>query len=165
MARVEVPRKREKRRILQKLSSYFDEVLEEKNMVIRDVDSKGKDAIFLDSSLVGIRVKLAETGEEGIYPSIKAIMEKGLKGDLWVTVDQGAVPYVCNGAHIMAPGVVAVGSDIQKGGFVAVKEEKHDRILAIGVALLSKRELEKTEKGKVVKNLHWVGDPIWVASK
>ncbi len=161
---MEVPRKREKRRILQELSSYFDEALEEENMIIRDVDTRGKDAIFLDGSLVGIRVK-EKTGEEGIYPSIKVIIEKGLKEDRWMTVDQGAVPYVCNGADIMAPGVVGVGSDVEKEGFVAVKEEKHDRILAVGIALLDKEDVEKTKKGKVVKNLHWVGDPIWVAGK
>jgi PUA domain protein len=162
MAKVEVPRKRERRRILQELSSYFDEALEEDNMVIRD--TRGKDVIFLDGSLVGIRVKLGE-GEEGIYPSIKAITERRLREDRWITVDQGAVPYVCNGADIMAPGVVAVGADVKKKGFVAVKEEKHGGILAVGIALLDRDDAEKAETGKVVKNLHWVGDPIWVLGK
>jgi len=162
MVKVEVPRKREKRRILVELSSYFAEDLSGENLIVRDVGAKGKDAIFLDGDLVGIRDK---SPGDMVYPSIKAILEKGTRDEISVTVDQGAVPYVCNGADIMVPGVVAVGADVVKGGFVVIDEEKHGGVLAVGIALSEGEKIKRAGKGKAVKNLHWVGDPIWVAGK
>src|ERR1051326_7397185 len=40
-----------------------------------------------------------------------------------VTVDMGAIKYVCNGAKILRPGIVAFGS-FAKGTIVAVKDQQ-----------------------------------------
>ena len=78
-----------------------------------------------------------------------------------ITVDMGAVPHICNGADVMAPGVVNVSSDFDFGTFVAIVDENHGKAIAIGKTVLNSKEIRKTEKGKVVTVLHYVGDKIW----
>lgn len=77
-----------------------------------------------------------------------------------VVVDMGAVSHVVNGADIMAPGVVRVDESIKKDDIVAVADERYGKIIAIGLALVGGESM-KAPKGKVVKNLHYVGDDIW----
>jgi PUA domain protein len=77
-----------------------------------------------------------------------------------VVVDMGAVPYVARGADIMAPGVVSADKDIEPGATVAVVDERHEKPLAVGLAEVRGCEM-KGPSGRVVKNLHHVGDKIW----
>ena len=77
-----------------------------------------------------------------------------------VVVDMGAVPHVVNGADIMGPGIVSADLGIKEGDVVLIVDERHGKAIAIGVALLPGAEM-KAPKGKVVKNLHHVGDKIW----
>jgi len=77
-----------------------------------------------------------------------------------VVVDMGAVPYVVNGADVMAPGVVSADPEINEGEVVAVTDERHGKSLAIGRALAPGKDM-KSPKGKAVKNVHHVGDKIW----
>src|SRR5881397_3405167 len=78
-----------------------------------------------------------------------------------VTVDMGAVPHVVGGADIMAPGVRSVRGDYQTGQFLVVVDEKHGKRLAVGKALLDSANMRATKKGRVVENVHWVGDSVW----
>jgi len=78
-----------------------------------------------------------------------------------VVVDMGAVPYVCNGADVMAPGVVEVKGDFEEGELVAVRDARHGKALAVGEARVSSAEMRAAERGKVIRNLHYVGDKIW----
>ncbi len=80
-----------------------------------------------------------------------------------VVVDMGAVPYVCGGADVMAPGVVEV-DDFRAGDLVAVVDVNHGKALAVGRALVDGVEVEGLGRGKVVENLHYVGDRVWRAS-
>ena len=82
-----------------------------------------------------------------------------------VVVDMGAVPYVCNGADVMAPGIVEVRGDFQEGGLVIVRDVKHGKSLAVGKAKISSKEMTTSKKGKVINNLHHVGDKLWRAYK
>ncbi len=82
-----------------------------------------------------------------------------------VVVDMGAVPHVVSGADIMAPGIRRSKGDFLSGQLLVVVDEKHGKRLAIGKALLSSTELGNTKKGKVVENLHYVGDPVWESVK
>jgi len=50
-----------------------------------------------------------------------------------ITVDSGAIKFVCNGANI----------------------------IAVGRVTLSKPEMESATKGAVITNLHYVGDKFW----
>jgi len=60
-----------------------------------------------------------------------------------IVVDMGAVPYVCNGADVMAPGIVRVEGEFGKGDLVLVVDEKHGKPLALAETP-SKAPLSKT---------------------
>jgi PUA domain protein len=77
-----------------------------------------------------------------------------------VTVDMGAVKFLCNGADIMGPGVVGSDEGIAAGDIVWVREESHGKPLAVGVALVRGAEMVRG-KGKVIRSLHYVGDSLW----
>ena len=76
-----------------------------------------------------------------------------------VVVDSGAVRFVVNGADIMKPGIVSADPEIAVGDLVVIVEERHNKPLAIGRALVAGTEMKG--EGKAVKSLHHVGDAIW----
>ena len=78
-----------------------------------------------------------------------------------VVVDMGAVPYVCKGADVMAPGIVRVEGEFGKGELVLVVDEKHGKSLALGESLYDSETARSTKQGAVVKNFHFVSDKIW----
>lgn len=78
-----------------------------------------------------------------------------------VIVNMGAVPYVCNGADVMAPGVVRVDGDFEKNDIPLIVDERFGKSLAIGVALFDSQTMRKLAHGKIVKNIHYVGDKLW----
>ena len=82
-----------------------------------------------------------------------------------VTVDKGAIRFVANGADIMRPGITVIDSTIQKGDIIKIQEEIHGRALAVGQAMYDAVEMQSMTKGKVIKNIHTVNDPIWEFSK
>lgn len=79
----------------------------------------------------------------------------------YAVVDSGAVPYVYNGADIMAPGVIAADESIRKGDPVWIKEEKYGKALAVGIALMDGGEMVAATSGKAAKSVLHVGDRIW----
>lgn len=82
-----------------------------------------------------------------------------------VVVDMGAVPHVANGADIMAPGIRKVEGEFAASAVIAVADEKFGKTLAVGVALASSDEMRATKKGKVIENIHYVGDLAWNSTK
>jgi PUA domain protein len=82
-----------------------------------------------------------------------------------IVVDMGAVPYVCNGADIMAPGIVRVEGEFGEGDVVLVVDEKHGKSLAVGESLYDAVSVRNTKQGAVVKNIHFVSDKIWNFAK
>ncbi|MBM4401516.1 MAG: RNA-binding protein, partial [Crenarchaeota archaeon] len=78
-----------------------------------------------------------------------------------VVVDMRAVPYVCKGADVMAPGIVRVEGEFGKGDLVLVVDEKHGKALALGESLYDSETARSTKQGAVVKNFHFVSDKIW----
>jgi len=78
-----------------------------------------------------------------------------------VVVDLGAVKHIASGADIMRPGVVEVDEGIKEEDFVAVVDEKTGTPLVVGIALYNSEEMKNLKEGKVVKNIHYVGDEIW----
>ena len=80
-----------------------------------------------------------------------------------IVVDMGAVPYVCKGADVMAPGVVSIDGDFNENDLLLVVDERHGKALMIGVALLDSQAMKNVKHGKIVKNIHHVGDKLWKA--
>ncbi len=79
-----------------------------------------------------------------------------------VTIDRGAVKFVCNGAKVMRPGIVDFGS-FKKGEIVAVRDQTHGRALAVGLALEDSEAAKTMAKGYVIDTVHYVSDKIWEA--
>jgi PUA domain protein len=82
-----------------------------------------------------------------------------------IVVDMGAVPYVCKGADVMAPGIVRVEGEFCKGDLVTVVDVKFGKALALGESLMDAETAKTTRKGPVVKTLHYVSDKIWDYTK
>ncbi len=80
-------------------------------------------------------------------------------------VDMGAVRFVCNGADVMAPGVVRYEGNFAAGDVVVVVDVTHGKPLALGEALRNSDEARATKQGPVVKTKHYVSDKVWGFAK
>jgi PUA-domain protein len=78
-----------------------------------------------------------------------------------IVVDRGAIPHVCNGADVMAPGVRKVEGTFSKGAFVVVIDETYRKPLAVGEALVDSEMMRDVRRGPVVETLHYAGDIIY----
>ncbi len=81
-----------------------------------------------------------------------------------VTVDAGAVRFMCNGANLMRPGITGHG-EFAAGDIVCVVEGAHGKFLAVGRAAVASAEMQGMERGEVVRNMHYVSDRHWEAAK
>jgi PUA domain protein len=81
-----------------------------------------------------------------------------------VTVDMGAVKFVCNGAKVMRPGITKFDT-FSKGAVVIVKDQVHGKVLAAGIALEDSASAESMEKGYVIETLHYISDEMWEGFK
>ena len=77
-----------------------------------------------------------------------------------VTVDAGAIEFVSNGADVMRPGIIAVDDGITAGDLVAIAEETHGKVLAVGRAATDSDDM-LGDSGKVVDSIHHVGDDLY----
>lgn len=89
------------------------------------------------------------------------LTSKFLAGLPRVIVDMGAVPHVCNGADVMAPGIRKVEGQFEKGRLVVVADEKYGKEIAVAEALEDSTTISSSRRGKVLRNLHYVGDALW----
>jgi len=81
-----------------------------------------------------------------------------------VTVDMGAVKFMCKGANVMRPGI-KTHDEFEKEKIVCIVEESQHKFLAVGKSLVSSAELKKMEKGEVIKNMHYISDKFWEIGK
>jgi PUA domain protein len=82
-----------------------------------------------------------------------------------IKVDMGAVPHICNGADLMAPGLVEINGVFDSGEIIVILEERFLKMIAIGKSLYSSNEIAKKKYGKIAFNLHFVGDVFWDSFK
>jgi PUA-domain protein len=103
------------------------------------------------------------TAEKKVLPTL--LFQEFVSRAPKIVVDMGAIPYVCNGADVMAPGIVRVEGEFAKGDLVLVVDEKHGKPLAVGESLRDSADVRNTKQGAVVKNVHFVSDKIWNCAK
>lgn len=77
-----------------------------------------------------------------------------------VTVDEGAVSFISDGADIMRPGIVEADEEIEPGDPVLITEETHGKFLAVGEARVAGSEM-LGDAGKVIDTFHHVGDDLY----
>lgn len=122
--------------------------------IIDIASSTDYDVIFVNGSILAIIV------EGKPFLTVRGILELGADR-AFVTVDMGAVPYVANGADVMAPGVVDADRQLEEGDMVWIRDEKNARPLAIGKAMMSGSDMISADSGKAVTSIHYVGDKLW----
>ena len=81
-----------------------------------------------------------------------------------VTVDMGAIKFMCKGANVMRPGIKKF-TEFKKDSLVCIVEESQNKFLTVGKAMVSSSELDDMEKGEIVKNLHYISDKFWEIGK
>ncbi len=94
-----------------------------------------------------------------LVPTLKFLLKNNFMKK--ITVDMGAVKFVAEGADIMRPGVIAVDEGIKKDELISIIDQKNQKPLAVGQALFDSHELRAHTSGKVIKNIHHVGDELW----
>ena len=147
--------KSETSKILEQINSQWKiELPKQKNIKTHDVNEKG--LIITGNGITAVKIG------EVILPFLDdiPILEKFP----YVTVDMGAVQFVCKGANIMRPGITKF-SDFESGEIVCIVEESQNKFLAVGKAEMSSKELEDTKKGEVIKNMHYISDIFWESKK
>ena len=97
--------------------------------------------------------------KDGLIPTL--LFEKALLLLPRITVNMGAIPYVCNGADVLAPGVVRTEGVFAVGDLVLVVDERHGKPLAVVSALVDSQAASGLKRGKLARNLHYVGDALW----
>jgi PUA domain protein len=122
---------------------------------VEEAEFEDKKVYILDDSPDFIR------DGNGLYPHLSSGKVNLLPS---VVVDMGAIPYVCNGADVMAPGIKEMAGAFDEGDIVVVRDITHRKALAVGRALKSSAEIEASRKGKVIQNLHYVGEKLWKLS-
>ena len=111
--------------------------------------------------IVGNGVKILKTNNDYIpFLSEINLLEKFP----YVMVDMGAVKFMCKGANVMRPGIKNY-NEFEKEKIVCIIEESQHKFLAVGKSLVSSSEIEKMEKGEVIKNLHYISDKFWEVGK
>jgi len=147
--------KSETTKIFEELNTQWKiDVPKQKNVRTHQIDEKGV-------MITGNDVTAVKIGEN-ILPFLGdiPILEKFP----YVTVDMGAIKFVCKGANIMRPGITKF-SDFEKDEIVCVIEESQHKFLAVGKAKMSSKQLDETEHGEVIKNMHYISDIFWESEK
>ncbi|MCW3978236.1 MAG: hypothetical protein NWF12_00685 [Candidatus Bathyarchaeota archaeon] len=150
-----------KRRALRRRDAY--KLQEEAGALLENLESNRVDKALIEDGtevyLVNSTVQLASR-DETLFPTLINPNVGRLPS---IVVDMGAIPYVCNGADVMAPGLKEIRGEFEEGDLVVVRDIEHGKALAIGKALVGSDEMKEMRKGKAVMNLHHVGDKLWKA--
>ena len=147
--------KSETSKILEQINSQWKiELPKQKNVKTHYVNEKG--LIITGNGITAVKI-----GDD-ILPFLddSPILEKFP----YVTVDMGAIKFVCKGANIMRPGITKF-SDFESGEIVCVVEESQNKFLAVGKAEMSSKELEDTKNGEVIIIMHYISDVFWESKK
>ena len=81
-----------------------------------------------------------------------------------VTIDMGAIKFMCKGANLMRPGIIKF-DEFERDMLVCITEETHGKFLAVGRSLISSSELDSIERGEILRNLHYISDKYWEIGK
>lgn len=137
----------------QKLRLDFQKLLDTKNTGIEIAETPTAKVFFINGKPVIANLK------DTLVPTLT--FDKALALLPKITVNMGAVPHICNGADLMAPGIVRIEGDFNANDYVLVIDERHQKPLAVTIALIDSQDARNLKHGKVAKNLHYVGDDLW----
>ncbi len=116
------------------------------------------DLILVDRVPLAMRIEVG--GEMAWYPTLKGISEWQVEKS-WVAVDDGAIPFLKNGADCMGAGIHIADPTLGEGDFVWIRDQDTGGPLATGIALVDGNEMMSMTKGKAISTIHWLGDDLW----
>jgi len=136
-----------------KLKTDIRELLDAKKPRIETAETSNAKIVFIDGK------PLIASLRDLMIPTL--LFEKALKLLPKITVNMGAVPHICNGADLMAPGIVKIEANFNVSDLVLIVDEQHHKPLAIVTALVDSQTARTLQHGKVAKSIHYVGDSLW----
>jgi PUA domain protein len=123
-----------------------------------DFISKKASAELIDNIIIIDKEPSFFYYEEQLIPTLKLILKNNFLKK--AVVDMPAVPFVVKGADIMRPGIKEM-DNFNKGNIIAIVDENNKKPLSICIAEFSSDEIKNMDKGKVLKNIHHIGDDVW----
>ncbi len=159
MAEIRIKKRRRLRsKDIRALAAEIKEKTGRDSFTVEDLVDGGSssefDVVFVDGEIRALVI------DGKAFLTIRGILKYGADSG-FITVDMGAVSYVANGADIMAPGVVGADPDVEENDLVWIRDERNQRPLAIGMAIMSGPAMVEATSGKAVKTIHYVGDRLW----
>jgi PUA domain protein len=150
--------KRDTALLLKKIEASWPTDIVPKMKTIKEYQVAGDESFFESDKFTAVQVGK----EKYIVPFLGDVSL--LSHFPSVTVDMGAVRFVCNGAKVMRPGITAL-DNFKKGEIVVIKDEVHGKPLAVGIALADSEKALEDQKGYVIQTLHYISDKVWEAHK
>lgn len=144
---------------MKRLQLRSKDITEQLNDYNIKIDKKDR-AELLDNKIILINSEPSFFYHETkLVPTLKYLLKHAILKT--ITVDMGAVKFVINGADIMRPGIKEINNTITKSEFVVIIDEQNKKPLAVGIALYDAPQIQFMTSGKVIKNIHYVGDELW----
>ncbi len=122
--------------------------------------SKKEQASLLDNKIILINDKPTFFYyQKELVPTLKFLQERPILKK--ISIDVNAIKFIVNGADVMRPGIKEIEAGIVQDEIIMVIDVDNKKPLAVGIALLNSEEMLAASSGKVIKNIHYVGDEIW----
>ncbi len=78
---------------------------------------------------------------------------------MYVTVDDGAVPHIINGANVFAQGITQMDPEIKENSMVFIRNSKKQYV-GVGISKKSAGDIMANKKGEAIILIHFPGDKI-----
>jgi len=152
--------KRDRKEVIGELSSMYPRLRVGKEVVVELYEDRELGRILLFDGVPAFFLY-----KDKWFPHLKYLLKQGGLAAPCVVVDMGAVKPLLRGADLMAPGIKRVKKGFRAGDPVIVVEEKYEKPFVVGEALVDSDPIVQgsIKRGKVVKNIHRIGDKLWKA--
>ncbi len=142
----------------------------------KDVKALRESLNALGISLPDVSVEIDErkgekcyfvNGKPYVYVSDRVIPTLFLLNEIqpelmYVTVDDGAIPHIINGANVFAQGIIQMDPEITEGSMVFIRNSRKQYV-GVGLSKKSASEIMENKKGEAITLIHFPGDKIMKA--
>ena len=97
--------------------------------------------------------------DKKIIPTLRTLLKNNFLKK--ITVDMGAVKFLCGGADPMRPGITDIEDGINSGDIISIIDINNKKSIVVARALFSTEDMKTQTSGKSASNIHYVGDNIW----
>jgi len=158
--------KKEKKKLQGMLSEKLITILDYGGCELLEVGEYNGVTVYLCDSQCFLLI-LSYQGENLYVPCLKRLLNAFRNGARYgdIEVDRGAVQALMRGADLMVPGIRNITGYFDSGDIVVIVDEDSKAPISVGKTLVSAEDLKamvsSKSRGKVVLNLHYIGDRIW----